>query len=269
MEKKTIELYLKFDIEDKTIFSLDWFVANYLNGIELCDKNGNKLNTEFIIETIIQQKKVVENFFRIKFKNQIIAEDNDFIQQNYKSWGFVQTSFQVRKPLLLEGYINQSKQIRFNKQWLSTFEEQTSNYENDNLVFRQIHLVPSNEASSQTFATYISSNIPLLSIIGKSKIPNYFRIYYITGFDEVPQDLKNLVAKLVAINVLYKLDSIMYGSGQSNISVSLDGISQSNSYIRNSESSIYNPIIKRYNDEITRDLPLLKGKYRGIIFDVL
>lgn len=269
MNTVELELDLKFKVENESIFSIDYFLNTYLYGIDLCDKNGKRLDLSFIQQNLLIVQQIVENNFYLKLKKQIISESNDFIQNDYRSWGYIQTSFQVAEPLMLEGFINRSPQLRFDYQWLSVFKQQTTSERDDQIAHRQIHLVPSNDASTYTFATYISANLPMQLSLTRTNIPNYWRITYITGYDVVPLDLVDFVAKLLAIIVLCKLNDIIYGAGQNSINVSLDGISQSNSYIRNSEATIYNPQIKQYLADIDKQLPLLKGKYRGLIFGVI
>jgi hypothetical protein len=93
---------------------------------------------------------------------------------------------------------------------------------------------------------------------------------YVTGWDKIPADLFEFVAKCAAINVLSVLGDILYGVGISSISVSLDGVSQNTPLTRSGNGGLFAGRIKTYIDDMNnRLLPILKSKYRGISFEVL
>ena len=111
---------------------------------------------------------------------------------------------------------------------------------------------------------------PHLGWFGQNYIPNYWRMRYITGWDKIPSDLFEFVAKCASINVLAVLGDILYGVGISSISVSLDGVSQNTPLTRSGQGGLFAGRIKTYIDDMNnRLLPTLKSKYRGISFEIL
>ena len=111
---------------------------------------------------------------------------------------------------------------------------------------------------------------PHLGWFGQTYIPNYWRPRYITGWDKIPADLFDFVAKAAAINVLAVIGDVLCGSGITSISISLDGVSQNTPLTRSGQGGLFAGRIKTYIDDMNeRLLPVLKSKYRGISFEVL
>ena len=100
-------------------------------------------------------------------------------------------------------------------------------------------------------------------------IPNYWRFRYVTGWDKCPDDLKDLIGKFAAINVLAIIGDILYGVGMTSISISLDGVSQNTPLTRSGQGGLFAGRIKLYTDQINEMMPAIKQKYRGIQFNVL
>ena len=110
---------------------------------------------------------------------------------------------------------------------------------------------------------------PHMGWFGQSYIPNYWRMRYTTGWDNVPFDLLDYIAKIASCNVLAVLGDIIYGVGLSSIQVSLDGVSQSTPLTRSAQGGLFAGRIKQYIEEINAVSQNLKYQYRGITFEVL
>ena len=79
----------------------------------------------------------------------------------------------------------------------------------------------------------------------------------------------DFIAKIASINILAVLGDVLYGVGITSLQVSLDGVSQSTPLTRSAQGGLFSGRIKQYLDDIDKMLPSLKGKYRGISFEVL
>ena len=110
---------------------------------------------------------------------------------------------------------------------------------------------------------------PHLGWFGQTYIPNYWRTRYITGWDKIPADLLDFVAKLAALNVLAIIGDIIYGVGLTSINITLDGVSQSTPLSRSAQGGLFAGRIKLYLDQMNNELPTLTSRYRGIPFEVL
>ena len=246
----------------------------YLYGIPVCNQNGVKLTNKTITNKILIAQESIENTLFVKFNEQIINETSDFRKTEFDRWGFVKTSYPVKKPLALDGYYNQIQQIGYQMEWLTSRKEQSSlNGDKESVYSRQIHLVPSGTTGNATSNGIVYNGVmPFALFLGIGYIPDYWHSTYLTGFDKIPYALIDVIAKLSAIQLLAMLGDIYMGIGMSSYSISLDGLSQNTSLLKNSDNGVYSSRIKQfYSDLFGKDglIDELKAKYKGINFDVL
>ena len=262
-----LKLKIKYNKNQGVIISPSELIENYLFGIPTCTNDGRKISNQSISQHILNSQLLIENLFNIKFVRQVIEENRDFVRQEFNSWGYIRAMYTINYIDNLEGWINDVCQINYPKEWLSIKKEEGV------ACYRNIYLIPN--SGSKGGATMTQNSIiyngisPHLGYFGQSYIPNYWRLRYITGWDKVPADLLDFVCKAAAINVLAIIGDILYGVGITSIQMSLDGVSQSTPLTRSSQGGIFNGRIKTYIDEMNRNLPILKSKYRGMIFEVL
>lgn len=249
------------------IMSPTELMENYLFSIPMCSNDGRKMSMTSISQHIIAAQTTVENLFSIKLTKQVIEENRDFIRQEFMSWGYIRTMYPIVYIDNLEGWINDVCQITYPKEWLSIKRQA------DIAIYRNVYLIPntgSKEGATMTQNSLIYNGIsPHLGWFGQTYIPNYWRTRYITGWDKIPADLFDFIAKLAALNVLAIIGDILYGIGITSIQISLDGVSQSTPLARSSQGGLFAGRIKMYIDEMNRVLPALKSKYRGIPFECL
>ena len=62
---------------------------------------------------------------------------------------------------------------------------------------------------------------------------------------------------------------MLYGIGLTSISITLDGVSQNTPLTRSAQGGLFSGRIKTYMDQMNQVLPILKSKYRGVVFEVL
>lgn len=264
----TIRLKIAYNKNMGLIMSPTELIENYLFGVPMCSTDGTKMSSSALIQHILSAQTLVENLFSLKFVRQVIDENRDFNRQDFMSWGFIRTMYPINYIDNLEGWINDVCQVKYPREWLSIKKQE------DIAVFRNVYLIPntgSKEGATMTNNSLIYNGIsPHLGWFGQNYIPNYWRMRYVTGWDKIPADLFEFVAKCAAINVLSVLGDILYGVGISSISVSLDGVSQNTPLTRSGNGGLFAGRIKTYIDDMNnRLLPILKSKYRGISFECL
>lgn len=239
----------------------------YLFGIPVCSGDGRKMSNSAIEQHILSAQTKVENMFSVKLNKQVIEENRDFIRQEFMSWGYIRTMYPIVYIDNLEGWINDICQITYPKEWLSIKKQESV------AVYRNLYLIPntgSKNGATMTQNSLIYNGLsPHLGWFGQSYIPNYWRPRYITGWDNIPADLMDFMAKIASINILSVLGDILYGVGITSLQVSLDGVSQSTPLARSGQGGLFSGRIKQYVDDLERMLPDLKSKYRGISFEVL
>lgn len=265
MSKLSLEILYNRNME--MVISPEELLNNYLFGIPMCSNDGRKMSKESIIQHIQSSQTQVENLFNIKLTKQVIEENRDFNRQEFMSWGFIRTMYPINYIDNLQGWINDVCQIQYPREWLSIKKQE------DVAVYRNVYLIPntgSREGATMTQNSLIYNGIsPHLAWFGQTYIPNYWRMRYITGWDKVPADLLEFVAKIAAMNVLAVIGDILYGIGLTSVQITLDGVSQSTPLTRSSSGGLFGGRIKTYIDDLERMLPILSSKYRGIPFEIL
>jgi hypothetical protein len=206
--------------------------------------------------------------FSIKLNKEVIEENRDFNRQEFMSWGYIRTMYQIDYIDNLEGWINDVCQIIYPKEWLSIKKQESV------AIYRNVYLIPntgSKNGATMTQNSLIYNGLsPHLGWFGQSYIPNYWRPRYVTGWDKIPADLFDFVAKIASINALSVIGDVLYGIGITSYSISLDGVSQNTPLSRSGQGGLFAGRIKTYIDDMNdRLIPVLKGKYRGISFEVL
>jgi len=105
-------------------------------------------------------------------------------------------------------------------------------------------------------------------------VPQMWYIDYIAGYakNRIPEDIRNIVAKMVAVDVLGIIGEA-YKSGLTGMSTSIDGLSESVSYTTSANSTLYSAHIKQYKEEISDFFDETKSgvrsSERGLTFTVL
>jgi len=249
------------------IMSPTELVENYLFGIPLCSNDGRQISMSAISQHILSAQEQIEDLFSLKLTKQVIEENRDYNRQEFMSWGYIRTTYPIVEIDNLEGWINDVCQITYPKEWLSVKKQ------NDVSIYRNLYLIPN--TGSKSGATMTQNSLifnglsPHLGWFGQNYIPNYWKPRYITGWDKVPSDLFDIVSKIAAINVLSVIGDVIYGIGITSLQISLDGVSQNTPLTRSASGGLFAGRIKTYIDDINRVIPILKGKYRGISFEVV
>lgn len=274
-----ITLSAKYSRNIYNPFSSQDLKDKFLTGIST-DINGQKISDEtidFYISSAIEQ---LESYLGLKLSRQIFFETRDYYIDDWANWGFIKATYPVQAAISLDGYLGQSKQISYPKEWLSV--RKTS----DNKTFtREFRITPN--TSNVTFQNSTSilvmgSAYPILNWWRTNRnVPNYWMLKYITGFpdDKIPSDLLQAVGMIATIPILglasdLNMSKGSLGLGVSSKSISLDGLSQSVSTYSNGQTGIYGARMKQYSDALFGVsgkqglLETLKDAYSSIVWAV-
>lgn len=247
----TLTFQISYGINEGLIINPSEFIDLYLFGIPLKDKQGHCIPMSTLENFIRTGQEEIEHYLGIKFMKQVIPESKDYILDDWKSWGYMRTTYMVNKAYEMQGFVNTVQQMNLPKEWLSTRTSQ------DNLKFRHIYVVPVASASLQASAIY--HGVVPLGFMSNNQIPNYWKLVYTTGFDHIPMDLLNLIGKLASINIFHMLGDLILGTpGIVSKSIGIDGLSQSYS-----TAGGFSNRIKGYMEDIKEMLPRVYNYYRG------
>lgn len=101
------------------------------------------------------------------------------------------------------------------------------------------------------------------SVNSASELPNFWNFQLISGLRECTPDLRDLIAKKAALDLLGIL-GLALRPGIGSISLSRDGVSESVSYLAAQKYGNYTGLINLYKDQLEQDMPKFRAKYRGI-----
>lgn len=253
-----LTLKSKYKVNSDLLLSPEELKDIYLFGVPVKDRNDGIISNssfEFYIQSAQEQ---LQNYLNLLFKKQVYKETLQFVAEDYYNWSYLRLTYPVVCPMLLEGFLNTTKQTTYPKDWLSS--RKTS----DGILYhRNLYIVPAGNASALTQQQLFTGMLPNLSYLGLARIPNYWEVTYTTGFDKVPHDIIDAVGKLAAINIFRISGDLVISPGISSFSLGIDGLSQSMS------AKAYDVRIKAMLDDLNnRLLPQLKDYYKGYIFGV-
>lgn len=259
-----ISLEIKYNKNRDLILSPEEIREIYMWGVQTRDQNGNEIPDSVVEFYIKAAQDEISHYLNLKLKKQVIEESLDFSGNDWRKWGYIKCTYPVRCPLKLEGYLNTIKQITYPVEWLST---RKINNEPE-LYHRNLYIVPAGTGVATSNAVAYSGIIPQLGLVDARSIPNYWTVRYVTGFDEVPKDIVNVIGKMAAINVFHISGDLILGAGIASFSLGLDGLSQSISSTSSATNAGYGARIIGYGNDIKRQLPQLRDYYRGFSFGV-
>ena len=254
------------NVSKSLVFSVTEFKEQFLWGIPLCNPiTGQKVTDDMFKQKLLSAQHFLEEYLGIKLFKQVMEENKDFVREEYQTWGYIKTSWQINEPISLQGCLNNQVQITYPKEWLSTKRESSG------MRYNNLYVIPNGENNATT--TFLATQYSqYFSFYGARIIPNYWKIKYCTGYDKIPADLIEIIGKIASVSILPVIEMTVGGVGGgmfglASQSLSLDGLSQSVS--KANGGNIFQSRLKQYGEELLRELPRLRSIYVGIRFDVM
>jgi hypothetical protein len=236
--------------------------STYFFGIPLVDPNGNRMSESDLTFAIKSAMEEMEGTLNIKMTKQVIQETQSYHINDYRSWGFIPTSYPVKCAGKLSGFMGKQEQVIYPPEWLMAKKT------NDGIGYhRSMYLIPTTGTPTNGSNSVVYSGVaPHFGHWGASNIPHYWNVTYITSFDRMPEDILNAMGKLAAINVFHQLGDIILQPGIASQSIGIDGLSTSISTTSSATNAGFGARVTGYIADLKRTIPLLKSKYGGIIF---
>jgi hypothetical protein len=257
----TVSFSSSYGIQQKSVLNLQDFKTNYLFGVSLKDDKGKEMPDSVIENAILEAIDELENLLSVKLKLQVITENRNMYSEDWLKWGFIKTTWPIVCTKSLIGQLGNLQHLSYPKEWLSA-----RRVSDGRSYGRNFYIVP---FSSTPFVNHVMFTSSLYSSWWRSNgtIPNYWEISYITGFKELPGDIKSVLSKYVAIRILTQggqsvVNKLRAGVGST--SISLDGLSQSVSPMASSSAGPYGSVIKQYVEDLKTAIPNLRDFYTAI-----
>ena len=251
---------VNFNVDATLVWAAEEYLVNYLTDIPLRGLGGEKLDDEVIEEKIKVATEQIENMMSIKVPKQFISETQDFERDQFSlNWGFIKTNHLITEAYQLEGRLNFANVIVYPVSWISI--DRSDPKRNISIVAGQDSLADA--ATTTSFIAVFTGQFPIWRSINSDHIPNYWRICYTTGFDEMPKDLADAIGKVASTQILAILGDVAFGAGIASKSISIDGLSQSINTTQSAENSLYSARIRQFEKELKNELKWLRNKYNS------
>jgi len=258
---------INYKKNDGKIFSAQELIDLYLYGVRIKSKDGSQLSDETILMYINSAVQEIEKYLGIKIIKQFVEETVDYYREDYANKNFpkIKTTYFVNEPLSMIGQLGTSSQIKYPPKWL------ISKSSNKELYRKTISIVPvaSDPVTMESGDLLLTGFYSQVGTLRYKDIPSYFNVQYITGFNEIPYDILNVIGKLAAIGLFNIAGDLILGAGVASMSLGIDGLSQSISSTSSATNSGYGARIIQYKKEIEDSLKRLKLNYRTINLTVL
>ena len=235
----------------------------YLFGTAIRDGLGRPYSTNDVRRYIISAQQQIEKLLSIKIIPQSVQEDRSYYVEDYQNWSYLKTTFPVAAALKLSGVIGEQPQVEYPSEWLSWKRSSEERYS------RNINILPGQGGITNTSSVIFSGIYPQLSMLGRTLIPNYWQVYYITGYQNIPYDLLNIIGKLASINLFHIAGDLILGAGIASYSLGIDGLSQSISSTSSATNAGYGARVTGYLEDLKQDLPRVQQIYKGLAFTSL
>lgn len=239
-----------------SVLSVAELKQRYLFGIKLVDDEGVPLRDEVFQHYIIAAIRLLEHELDISILPTTFTEFHDYYANDYQNFSFIQLDnyplisveeFRVQYP-------SGQTVVVFPQEWLRI-----------NAEHGQLQIVPTAGTLSEILVGQGGSFLPAI-YSGMSYLPQLFQLSYTAGFGAgmVPRNIIDLIGKIASIGPLGIFGDLILGVGVSNLSLSLDGLSQSIGTTKDSSSGALGARVTRYMKDVTAQVPMLRRYYKGI-----
>lgn len=180
----------------------------------------------------------------------------DYRRRDFNAWGFIQLK---NRPVIS---VLELKLINTQGQPILDILEHTG-WLKLNKATGQLRIVPT-IGDPVIFQSVGTTAVGLLSGNLGRDIPAAWQIAYEAGYniDSIPEAVRCVVAKIAAVEVLTIAGDALV-SGISNVSTSIDGLSQSYGTTVSASSSLYSARINQYKADIEAAFDPLRGSLRN------
>lgn len=189
----------------------------------------------------------------------LFEDPYDYDVNDYINWGFLVVR---RKPIISVErirliYPTGQEIIQYPPEWIKIYHK-----------FGQIQIVPMAGSFNQyPLIGQGAMYLPLMSGFLTKSVPSLIHVDYTAGLSVLPDDLKDAVYKLGAIEVL-KFAGQAKAPGVASVSTSADGLSESTTLTQSANSQLFGALIKQLEDDVKKFIVDFKENQKGIDFRV-
>lgn len=237
------------------ILTVPQLKQRYLFGVDFRDDNGAFLTDQVFQFYILSAIEYMEHQLDIKILPTSFIELQDYNRNDYQAYNFIQLD---NYPLISVEEFNVQYPtgqtvVNFPPEWLRLDKDHG-----------HLRVVPTAGTLSEILIGQGGSYLPAI-YNGLMSLPHLFEIRYTAGFDEcrVPVNILDLIGMLASFGPLNIFGDLIAGAGIANVSLSIDGLSQSIGTTSSATNAGYGSRIIQYTKQIKDQIPLLRRYYKG------
>ncbi len=244
----------------RNLLTVDQLKARYMFGLDLTNDQGVPLEDDVFLHYILSAIRAFEHEVDVLLLPTTFSEKHDYYRGDYHAFDFIKLDnspvisveqFRVQYPSGQNVVIFPPEWIRLNK------------------LEGQVQVVPTSGTLAEILVGQGGSFLPAI-YNGLDYLPQLFEINYTAGFEDgkVPRNIINAIGMMAAIGPFHIFGDLIAGAGIANISLSMDGLSQSIGTTSSATNAGYGARVGNYLKELKDALPKLRQYYRGIKFTV-
>ncbi len=228
--------------------------SRYLFGIDITDDNGVPMPDETFNFYILTAVEWFEHQLDIKLLPTTFVEMQDYYSSDYNAFNFIHLdnypvisveSFSVIYP-------TGSTVIEYPAEWIRLDKE-----------CGHLRIVPTAGTLSNMMIGQGGAYLPAI-YSGLQTLPHLFQIEYTAGFERIPANILDLIGKFASMGPFDIFGDLITGAGIGNLSLSMDGLSQSITTTQSAMYGGYGSRLVSYGKQIKEQIPLLRKYYKGI-----
>lgn len=240
----------------EAIVTPEQLMQRYFWGVDLTDKQGNKVPPEVLQHQINAAVSYIEHKLDIIIFPTTIVDEHDMRSVDYQEFNFLQLK---KRPIsevtkMRAKFPNNKTLIEFPKEWFVVEKEGA-----------QLQLAPVEGSFNGLVITNGGSYVPLLYGT-KDSWPHMFEVTYVAGFcnDQIPVILNEMIGLQAAISMFMILRDTIFGplAGEN---TSLDGAATGRQL---GSSGPYGARIDSYQKKLDELLKVAHKYYNGFAFAV-
>jgi len=234
------------------------FKARYFFGIDITNDAGVPMTDDVFQHYIISAIRAIEHELDIPILPTSFTEAHDYYREDYNAFSLLQLdnypvisveSFRVQYP-------SGQTIVEYPEEWIRLDK-----------VKGTLQIVPTAGTLSEFVIGQGGSYLPAI-YSGMAYLPQLFHVEYTAGFGrgQLPRDIADIIGKLAACGPFNIFGDLIAGAGIANLSLSLDGLSQSIGTTASATNAGFGARIIQYLKEIKQAIPLLRRYYKGVRF---
>lgn len=240
----------------RQFLTVEQLKARYFFGLDLTDAKGEPLSDATFAHYILQAIRWMEHQLDTPIFPQTFNERHDYYRLDYEAFQFLQLdNYPVLSVEELRvQYPSGQNVIVFPEEWLRLNGESG-----------QLQVVPTAGTLSEFLVGQGGTFLPAI-YHGMHYLPQLFDVSYTAGFEEgkVPANIVDLIGMFASLGPFHIFGDLIAGAGIANVSLSMDGLSQTIGTTSSATNSGYGARVINYLKQIKEQIPLLRRYYKGV-----